>query len=176
MNNADFPDQDDYLQDTAVYVISVAAELAGMHPQTLRQYDRLGLVSPRRSRGRGRRYSRRDIDALRQIQRLSQDDGINLAGIGQILELQRENTRLREQNRRLKAMLVEAQQVVDTIAQRRDRTFAASTTGDVFSYRRGAVTVPQNADSRELVLRRNSAVGRALVRLADSRVVRIVED
>src|SRR5690606_18076227 len=62
--------------DARVYVISVAAELAGMHPQTLRQYDRLGLVSPERARGRGRRYSPRDIATLREVQRLSQDEGI----------------------------------------------------------------------------------------------------
>src|SRR3954469_25111961 len=74
--------------DTAVYVISVAATLAGMHPQTLRQYDRLGLVSPGRTPGRGRRYSARDIMMLRQVQRLSQDEGINLAGVKRILELE----------------------------------------------------------------------------------------
>src|ERR1700760_5102723 len=69
-------------------VISVAAELAGMHPQTLRQYDRLGLVSPDRTAGRGRRYSARDIELLRQVQQLSQDEGINLAGIKRIIELE----------------------------------------------------------------------------------------
>jgi MerR family transcriptional regulator, heat shock protein HspR len=74
--------------ETPVYVISVAAELSGLHPQTLRQYDRLGLVSPGRATGRGRRYSLRDIETLRQVQRLSQDSGINLAGIKRILELE----------------------------------------------------------------------------------------
>ena len=74
--------------DAAVYVISVAAELAGMHPQTLRQYDRLGLVSPERTAGRGRRYSADDIARLQLIQRLSQDEGINLACIRKILDLQ----------------------------------------------------------------------------------------
>src|SRR3954465_12608947 len=73
--------------DAAVYVISVAATLSGMHPQTLRQYDRLGIVSPGRAAGRGRRYSHRDIQRLREVQRLSHDDGINLAGIKRILEL-----------------------------------------------------------------------------------------
>jgi len=73
--------------DMPVYVISVAAQLSGMHPQTLRAYDRLGLVSPGRSQGRGRRYSMRDILALREIQRLSQDEGVNLAGIKRIIEL-----------------------------------------------------------------------------------------
>src|SRR4051812_49928647 len=74
--------------DAPVCVISVAATLAGMHPQTLRQYDRLGLVSPGRTPGRGRRYTMRDIALLRQVQRLSQDEGINLAGVKRILELE----------------------------------------------------------------------------------------
>jgi MerR family transcriptional regulator, heat shock protein HspR len=69
------------------FLISVAAELAGMHAQTLRTYDRLGLVSPRRSSGGGRRYSQRDVDLLREVQRLSQDEGVNLAGIKRIIEL-----------------------------------------------------------------------------------------
>ena len=75
-------------QDAPVYVISAAAELSGLHPQTLRQYDRLGLVSPDRAPGRGRRYSARDIDRLREVQRLSQDEGVNLAGIKRIRELE----------------------------------------------------------------------------------------
>ena len=83
--------------DMPVYVISVAAQLSGMHPQTLRAYDRLGLVSPGRSQGRGRRYSMRDILALREIQRLSQEEGVNLSGIKLILDQLREL----EQARRL---------------------------------------------------------------------------
>jgi MerR family transcriptional regulator/heat shock protein HspR len=75
-------------ENTPVFVISVAATMAGMHPQTLRQYDRMGLVSPGRSSGRGRRYSARDIAMLREVQRLSQDEGINLAGVKRILELE----------------------------------------------------------------------------------------
>jgi MerR family transcriptional regulator/heat shock protein HspR len=71
-----------------VFVISVAASLAGMHPQTLRQYDRLGLVTPTRSGGGGRRYSARDVALLREVQRLSQDEGVNLAGIKRIIELE----------------------------------------------------------------------------------------
>ncbi|WP_300614575.1 helix-turn-helix transcriptional regulator [Trebonia sp.] len=73
-----------------VYVISVAANLSGMHPQTLRGYERVGLVVPRRTAGGGRRYSMRDILALREIQRLSQEEGINLSGIKRILDLERE--------------------------------------------------------------------------------------
>jgi MerR family transcriptional regulator/heat shock protein HspR len=81
--------------DTPVYVISVAAQLSGLHPQTLRAYDRLGLVSPGRSAGRGRRYSLRDILVLREVQRLSQEDGVNLSGIKRILELEAEWQRSR---------------------------------------------------------------------------------
>ena len=80
-------------EDARLFVISVAAELAGMHPQTLRQYDRLGLVSPGRARGRGRSYSLRDIALLREVQRLSQDEGVNLAGVKRILELEEELTK-----------------------------------------------------------------------------------
>jgi MerR family transcriptional regulator, heat shock protein HspR len=82
--------------DLPVYVISVAAQLSGMHPQTLRAYDRLGLVSPGRSAGRGRRYSMRDILALREIQRLSQEEGVNLSGIKLILDQLRELDRARQ--------------------------------------------------------------------------------
>ena len=73
--------------DARTFLISVAAELAGMHAQTLRTYDRLGLVSPQRSSGGGRRYSEHDVDLLREVQRLSQDEGVNLAGIKRIIEL-----------------------------------------------------------------------------------------
>ncbi len=73
--------------ESRTFLISVAAELAGMHAQTLRTYDRLGLVSPQRSSGGGRRYSERDVDLLREVQRLSQDEGVNLAGIKRIIEL-----------------------------------------------------------------------------------------
>ncbi|WP_099024148.1 heat shock protein transcriptional repressor HspR [Mycolicibacterium palauense] len=74
-------------EEARTFLISVAAELAGMHAQTLRNYDRLGLVSPQRTSGGGRRYSERDVDLLREVQRLSQDEGVNLAGIKRIIEL-----------------------------------------------------------------------------------------
>jgi MerR family transcriptional regulator/heat shock protein HspR len=79
-----------------VYAISVAAELAGMHPQTLRQYDRLGLVCPQRVNGRNRLYSARDVERLREIADLSAT-GISLEGIRRVLELQAEVDRLRDQ-------------------------------------------------------------------------------
>ena len=85
----------DPTDDRPVYVISIAAQLAGLHPQTLRTYDRLGLVSPGRTAGRGRRYSERDVALLREVQRLSQDEGINLAGIKRIIELEHQVDALR---------------------------------------------------------------------------------
>jgi MerR family transcriptional regulator, heat shock protein HspR len=88
--------QYDMSDDVPVYVISVAASLSGMHPQTLRGYERVGLVTPRRTSGGGRRYSMRDILALRQIQHLSQDEGINLSGIKRILDLERELEQARQ--------------------------------------------------------------------------------
>ncbi len=74
-------------EELALYVISVAAQLSGLHPQTLRQYDRMGLVSPSRAQGRGRRYSLRDIALLRNVSRMV-NEGINLAGIKRIIELE----------------------------------------------------------------------------------------
>jgi MerR family transcriptional regulator/heat shock protein HspR len=82
--NLDSQQPDD---EAGLYVISVAAELSGLHPQTLRQYDRLGLVSPNRTVGRNRRYSLRDIASLRMVQRLT-GEGINHAGIKRIIELE----------------------------------------------------------------------------------------
>lgn len=81
--------------EARTFLISVAAELAGMHAQTLRTYDRLGLVSPQRSSGGGRRYSEHDVDLLREVQRLSQDEGVNLAGIKRIIELTNQVNALR---------------------------------------------------------------------------------
>ncbi len=73
--------------ELALYVISVAAQLSGLHPQTLRQYDRMGIVSPSRAQGRGRRYSLRDIALLRNVSRMV-SEGINLAGVKRIIELE----------------------------------------------------------------------------------------
>jgi len=108
------------------FVISVAAQLAGMHPQTLRQYDRLGLVSPRRTRGRGRRYSTRDVERLREVQRLSQEEGINLAGIKRILDLERELEETTEELHRLRERF-----------EADDRVFAADAGGEVHELPRG---------------------------------------
>ncbi|ROS72079.1 heat shock protein transcriptional repressor HspR [Cellulomonas sp. PhB143] len=112
--------------DAPVFVISEAALLAGMHPQTLRQYDRLGLVAPRRARGRGRRYSRRDVARLLHIQRLSQEEGINLAGIKRILELERQVEHL---SGRLEALY--------SRVETGGRVFTAGAGGDVVMVPRG---------------------------------------
>jgi MerR family transcriptional regulator/heat shock protein HspR len=101
--------------EARTFLISVAAELAGMHAQTLRTYDRLGLVSPRRSSGGGRRYSEHDVELLREVQRLSQDEGVNLAGIKRIIELTNHVAALQS---RLKEMAAEIE--VLRANQRRD--------------------------------------------------------
>ncbi len=95
--------------DRPVFVISVAAELSGMHPQTLRQYDRLGLVTPGRSGGGGRRYSPRDVALLREVQRLSQEEGVNLAGVKRIIEIENQVAGLQERLVELQAQLDQAQ-------------------------------------------------------------------
>ena len=99
---------------TPVYAISVAAQIAGLHPQTLRQYDRLGLVSPDRTGGRNRLYSLRDIERLREVSRLS-SDGVNLAGIQRILELQTEVEMLRSQ---VGTLLAEVQRLRPSLGAR----------------------------------------------------------
>lgn len=111
-------------EDAGLFVISVAAELAGMHPQTLRQYDRLGLVTPSRAKGRGRRYSHSDVERLREIQRLSQEEGINLAGIQRIIAMSDEISRLRGQVEELQRGLERRQQHIS-------RVFAADRTGAI---------------------------------------------
>jgi MerR family transcriptional regulator/heat shock protein HspR len=106
-------------EDTPVFVISVAAELSGLHAQTLRGYDRMGLVSPGRTSGGGRRYSMRDIALLREVQRLSQEQGVNLAGVKRIIELEREvdelRTRLAELTEELAAVHAAAEQAAAAI-------------------------------------------------------------
>jgi MerR family transcriptional regulator/heat shock protein HspR len=101
-----------------LFVISVAAQLAGLHPQTLRQYDRLGLVSPDRTAGRGRRYSRRDIAILRTVQRLSQEEGVNLAGVKRILALENRVLALRHRIAELEAELTAAREATARTEER----------------------------------------------------------
>ncbi|MFU0555309.1 heat shock protein transcriptional repressor HspR [Gardnerella vaginalis] len=87
--------------DMPIFTVSHVANLTDTHPQTLRQYDRLRLIMPQRTEGGARRYSLRDIDRLVQTQKLSQEDGVNLAGIMRILALQEENRQLKRQIRHL---------------------------------------------------------------------------
>jgi MerR family transcriptional regulator, heat shock protein HspR len=91
--------------ERAVYIISVAAELAGVHPQTLRIYERKGLLRPKRTSGNTRRYSERDIARLRLIQDLTQQRGVNLAGVKLIMEMQSELEELRRRTEELQAQL-----------------------------------------------------------------------
>jgi MerR family transcriptional regulator, heat shock protein HspR len=129
MSAAELPQRIDH--DAPVFVISVAAHLASMHPQTLRTYDRMGLVSPRRTAKRGRRYSARDIARLRLIQRLSQDEGINLEGIRRILHMQDEIDELRARADQLTALLTAVQ------SESGSRVFTADQLGGVHLGRRG---------------------------------------
>ena len=119
--------------DTPVFVISVAAQLAGMHAQTLRQYDRLGLVTPSRTSGGGRRYSQRDVALLREVQRLSQEEGVSLPGIARILELENQVTALRARVAELAAEL----DVAQVSTGRGTRVFSVSPSGDVYAARLG---------------------------------------
>lgn len=105
--------------EQAIYVISVAAELAGVHPQTLRVYERKGLVRPRRTAGNTRRYSESDITLLRRIQQLT-NEGINLAGVMRILELEDEIERLRRSNARAGEALELAEQQMQELLDARD--------------------------------------------------------
>lgn len=120
-----------------IFVISVAAELADMHPQTLRQYDRLGIVSPSRAPGKSRRYSQRDVHMLREVQRLSQE-GVSLEGIKRILQLETEVAALQRR----------VTELTEELAQRRvsleSRIFAAGMAGDVVSLARGQRPRPRS--------------------------------
>jgi len=117
-----------------VFAIAMAAELAGMHPQTLRQYDRLGLVSPTRTAGKSRRYSMRDIAQLREVARLSAE-GLNLEGIKRILDLEDQVTYLATRVRELESALAD-----ELLNRPGRRVFAAGAEGDVISLRTGTRT------------------------------------
>lgn len=133
--------------DRPVLTVSAAAALAGMHAQTLRQYDRLGLVVAARTRGGGRRYSMRDVETLQEIQRLSLDEGINLSGIKRILDLEEEVRELRAKVEHLKAALEPG-----------SRVFSVSPTGSVITVtgslrrQRQVEDQPQSNHRRALVL------------------------
>jgi MerR family transcriptional regulator/heat shock protein HspR len=114
-----------------ILTISMAAELAGMHPQTLRQYDRLGLVQPSRTAGQSRRYCLRDVAKLREVQRLS-NEGLSLEGIRRVLDLEDAVVALKARVRELETALADA-----LLAQPGRRVFAAGTEGEVETIRAG---------------------------------------
>ncbi len=128
-------------EDAPVFVISVAAELAGMHAQTLRQYDRLGIVSPQRTRGGGRRYSHGDVAKLLEVQRLSQEEGVSLAGIRRIMVMRDEIEALR---RKVSDLGVELERL-RRAAGASPRVFAAGRHGDVVAGRPGERPVRENS-------------------------------
>ena len=139
----------DVSADQPIFVISVAAELADMHPQTLRQYDRLGIVSPSRAPGKSRRYSQRDVTMLREVQRLSQE-GVSLEGIKRILELENQVAALQGRIAALTEELGRRRQPLDA------RIFAAGAAGDVVSLARGQRPRPR---SQAVVLWRPRSLG-----------------
>ncbi|WP_166867147.1 MULTISPECIES: MerR family transcriptional regulator [unclassified Salinibacterium] len=125
-------------ESTPLFAIAVAAELAGMHPQTLRQYDRMGLVQPQRTPGQSRRYSMRDIVQLREIARLSAE-GLNLEGIRRILELENQVLALSNRVRELESALAD-----EMLARSGRRVFAAGSEGEVISLKAGTRVRKQN--------------------------------
>ena len=118
-------------ESTPIFAIAMAAELSGLHPQTLRQYDRLGLVSPDRTAGKSRRYSMRDVAQLREVARLGAE-GLNLEGIRRILELENQVLTLASRVRELEVALAD-----EMLNRPGRRVFAAKESGDVISLRAG---------------------------------------
>lgn len=124
--------------DAKVLIISVAARLAGMHPQTLRQYDRLGLVQPGRAGGGGRRYSERDVALLREVQKLSQDEGVNLAGIKRIIGLEQ--------------LVADLQQRVAELSEQLDDAYRQLAAAEAARSYPGSELVPTRRPSTALVV------------------------
>jgi MerR family transcriptional regulator, heat shock protein HspR len=108
-----------------VYMISVAAELAGMHPQTLRIYEARGLITPKRSAGKTRLYSQEDVDRLRRIQELTSEMGMNLAGVEKVFELEEELEKMRARMARLQSKTEELEQEMAEELERIKRSFRA---------------------------------------------------
>lgn len=139
--------------DKPLFVISVAAELASMHPQTLRQYDRLGLVRPSRAPGRARRYSQRDVEKLRQVQELSQE-GVSLQGIKRIIELENQVAALQH---RVTELTQERDAALEQIEDD-NAVFAATSSGEIVRLPRGRRRLPPErprmSSSRALMLYR----------------------
>jgi MerR family transcriptional regulator, heat shock protein HspR len=112
-------------RDQGVYMISVAAELAGMHPQTLRIYEARGLITPKRSAGKTRLYSQEDVDRLRRIQELTSEMGMNLAGVEKVFELEEELEKLRARMSRLQAKTEDLEHEMARELERIKKSFRA---------------------------------------------------
>lgn len=108
--------------ERGVYVISVVADLSGMHPQTLRMYERRGLIEPKRTTGNSRRYSQQDVERLKRIQELTQEHGLNLAGVRIVMDLERKNERLQAKVERLSRQLVKTEKLLELERRRRSRS------------------------------------------------------
>jgi MerR family transcriptional regulator/heat shock protein HspR len=137
-------------ENSPMFAIAMAAELAGMHPQTLRQYDRIGLVSPTRTAGKSRRYSMRNVVQLREVARLSAE-GVSLEGIARILTLENQVTALSSRVRELESALAD-----ELLNRPNRRVFAADVQGDVVSLKHGTRT----ARRTEVVIWRPTAADR----------------
>ncbi len=122
-------------RDRAVYIISVAAELAGVHPQTLRIYERRDLLTPKRTSGNSRRYSERDVDILRRIQQLTQDEGVNLAGVKLIMELEQKLEETEMQLQRVRRRAAQAERDLRNLARRRGELVRLSDIKNIFEKR-----------------------------------------
>ena len=118
-------DRDDVDSARGVYMISVAAELAGMHPQTLRIYEARGLITPKRSPKNTRLYSREDVERLRRIQELTAELGMNLAGVEKVFELEEEMKRMRRRMRTLERQALKVQRELESELERVRRSFKA---------------------------------------------------
>lgn len=130
---------DQQADQRALYIISVAAELAGVHPQTLRIYERKGLIEPSRTEGRSRRYSDRDIALLQRIQELT-NDGVSLAGVRKILDLEAEAERLQQRIAALDAALAAAQEAHERAVRDVHRSYRR----DLVPLSRAVVRVPRH--------------------------------
>jgi MerR family transcriptional regulator, heat shock protein HspR len=121
-------------EDRAVYIISVAAELAGVHPQTLRIYERKGLLHPARTAGNTRRYSERDIQRLQTIQRLTQEEGLNLAGVRMIVEMEDQLDRMRRRVEAMDRELQRARARMEAELERLHRQYFDRSTGEIVPF------------------------------------------
>ncbi|MGZ4203081.1 MAG: heat shock protein transcriptional repressor HspR [Thermoleophilaceae bacterium] len=140
-----------------VYMISVAAELAGMHPQTLRIYESRGLITPKRSTGNTRLYSQDDVERLRRIQELTSELGMNLAGVEKVFELEQEMARMQDRMRRLQSEAERMEREMRDEIERIRRSFRY----ELVPYEPpGSALVPRNMPGVKIPIKRSGGVGR----------------